>query len=139
MSFENSPEQKIGMTNTTGLSAVLPVKGEDMKTVFLPDGRTLIRHDYRKGRTPTHAQITLPSQKTADIVIAKYELLKRCEAQSLKASGIMFETLVDAVVKKNNGAGMSWVYNAIRRRFTGCPVNASFVQEFHAYIARFGR
>jgi hypothetical protein len=135
MSSEYTVEQKIVMTNNTYISEVLPVKGEDMKTIFLPNGRTLIRHDYRKGRTPTHAQITVPSQKTADIVIAKYELLKRCEVQLSKSSGIMFETLVDAVVKKNNGAGMPWVYNAIRQRFSGCPVNASFVHEFQAYIA----
>jgi len=120
--------------DSTFITGALPVKGEDMKTIFLPDGRTLIRHDYRKGKKPTHAQITVATQKTTDIVCAKYELLKRCEASSLKSTSITFDTLVDAVVKKNNGAGMSSVYNAIRLRFKGCPVTASFVQEFHAYI-----
>jgi len=113
---------------------LMPVRGYDMDTVFLPDGRTRIVYHYRKeDGTATHAQITVESQRTPDIVKAKAELLSRIEQRDITERVILFEDIVDMAVKKGSANGQPWVYKAIREGLKG-PVDKSFSGRFDDYI-----
>ena len=109
--------------------------GVDMGIKRLPDGRYRIVYDYYKNGTPTHAQRTMPADsKRSDLVKAQAELIEQAEKRSLKSTSILFEDIVDSAVRKNKGGGQPWIYNEIRKRFEGVPVDKTFVSEYEDYL-----
>lgn len=102
----------------------------------LPDGRFKIVYDYRKpDGTATHAQKTLPADsKKSDLVKAQAELIEAAEKRSLKFTSVLFEDIVDAAVRKNKGGGQPWIYKEIRERFSGIPVDKTFISEYEDYL-----
>lgn len=101
---------------------------------LLDDGRTEIKHYYRlPDGTATHVKKTINTQLQKEIFKAKAELIERVERCSLKDACCKWEELVDAVVRKNDGAGMPWVYNQVKEGLKGY-VDDSFVKRYNRYL-----
>lgn len=119
---------------TNFLPGVLPVDRGDMQQETLPDGRIKLIYSYRGPNGPSKVKATLPRDiRIADIIKAKAALVEKAERRSLKTQDELFEDAVDIVMKYNNGAGMEWVYNRIKKDMAG-PMDASMVTRFARYI-----
>lgn len=103
---------------------------------LLDDGRTEIIHYYRRpDGTATHRKKTIASQKQSDVIKAKMELIEECERCSLKNQEALFEELVDAVLRINDGAGMPWIYSQVRAALKG-SVDDKFPKRYMRYVER---
>lgn len=105
-----------------------------MRQQRLPDGRIRLVYDYRGPTGTRHIKATLPAgSRIAEIIKAKAELVLKAERRSLKTQGALFEAVVDLVVRKNNGAGMSWVYDRVKEELAG-PMDDTFCDRYNRYI-----
>ena len=119
---------------TTFSHSALPVDRGDMRETVLPDGRRRLVYDYRGPDGPAHVQTTLPAGTTiAERIKAKSALVEKAERRSLKDQEARFEDMVDAVLKRNNGAGMQWVYDRIKKDLAG-PINNGFAHRYNRYL-----
>lgn len=105
-----------------------------MQEITKPDGSKQLVYSYRIGKESHKVKTTLPNNiSIADKIKAKAALVEKAEKRSLKSQVALFEDACDIVTGLNNGAGMKWVYDRVKKDLSG-PMDMSFVPRYNQYV-----
>lgn len=119
----------------TGALPVTKERGTGMRQHILPDGRIRLIYDYWGPHGSRKVSKVLRHGATIeDVVAAEIELIRRKSARSLTSTDkCKFQDVVDLVLRQNNGAGMQWIYDRLKRDLAGV-INNGWVQRYNRYI-----